>query len=141
MNTGQPTERIIAQALNDRNLVYTRQRKMGGGIYGWKLRSDFYIHPTQNYPNGLAIESKWQEVGGTADEKFPLLVANIKQCYPCPVIVVEDGDGARDGAREWLRAQVDGVQLLAVMTLTEFLTWMRRAEFGNLVKGQPMLGQ
>lgn len=50
-------------------------------IYGHKDRTDLYVTGIPGYPRGLAIESKWQERNGSADEKFPYLVANIKEMF------------------------------------------------------------
>ncbi len=72
------------------------------------------------------MESKWQEIGGSVDEKFPYLVDNIYQLYPCPTIIVYGGKGAKRGAIDWLRRQADGTHLVAVLSLEEFLTWTLR---------------
>ena len=77
---------------------------------------------------GLIVESKWQDVSGTADEKFPYLVANIRHCYPLPTVVVASGNGARPGAIAWLRSRVDGTQFVAVQSIEDFVSWILRAD-------------
>jgi hypothetical protein len=124
--SGHTAEQLIASVLQSRGFVYTRQYPVGHGIYGKMIRADFYIPPVAGLPDGLAIESKWQDVAGSADEKFPYLVANIRYCYPCPTIIVIDGGGVRSGATHWLRTQVDGVHLMAVHTIAEFVSWANR---------------
>lgn len=71
----------------------------------------------------LIIESKWQSVGGTADEKLPYLCMNIKQRYPYPTIIVLGGEGWHPGAVEWIQCQVDGERLLHVLSVEEFMKW------------------
>jgi len=123
---GLTAEQIIATILTERHITYHRQHIIGQGIYGNAIRADFYISQIAQFPAGVAIESKWQDVSGSADEKLPYLVENIANCYPCPAIIVLDGGGHRDGAVAWVRARIDGRTLLAVMTLAEFITWSRR---------------
>lgn len=78
------------------------------------------------FSEGLSIECKWQDVGGSADEKYPYLVANIKKRFPCPAIIVVDGGGPKPGAIQWLKSQVDGVKLLHVFNLAEFCSFVNR---------------
>ena len=68
--------------------------------------------------SGLIIECKWQESGGSVDEKFPYLNMNIQNSYPAPTIVVIGGEGMKEGAINWLKQQVnDNHNLLAVHNL------------------------
>jgi hypothetical protein len=80
-------------------------------------------HP-EKYPNKLIIECKWQQSSGSVDEKYPYNVLNIREMYPCPAIILLDGEGYKTGAAEWLRRQVDGVKLLAVLSMMQFQTWV-----------------
>jgi len=83
---------------------------------------DFLLfHPTR-HPDNLIIESKWQESKGSVDEKFPFLVANIRERYPHATIVVLDGGGYKKQANLWLRAQIDR-RLLHVFNMQEFQRW------------------
>jgi hypothetical protein len=101
--------------------IYTRQYPIVS-IYGTPLKCDFVLyHPTQ-YPDSLIIESKWQQSAGSVDEKFPFLVMNIREKYPCATIIVIEGGGYRKGAVEWLRKQV-GERLIHVFNMSEFLQW------------------
>ena len=125
---GRTAETILESLLYDRapHAEIIRGAQLGQTIYGRALVVDLYVCGLSNYPNGLAIESKWQELSGSIDEKFPYLVANIRTCYPCPAIVVFGGSGARPDALRWLKQQVDGMQLIAVLSLEEFITWCNR---------------
>jgi len=90
------------------------------------LRADFQLGPTVAFQRGLIIECKWQDVGGSADEKLPYLVANIRERFPMPAIVIVDGHGMRAQAVEWLRRQVDGDRLVGVFDLGQFVSWLQR---------------
>lgn len=105
--------------------LFVAQFPIGPSIYGLPLLTDFWVRGTPGFPDGLAIEVKWQQSTGSVDEKFPYLVLNIQQCYRCPALVVADGGGQRPGALQWLRGQVGG-NLLGVFTVSEFLAWANR---------------
>jgi len=120
---GQAAEDVIASILMQRRYIPQRQYPMGLGIFGTPIAADFYLDDIPSFPAGLVIESKWQEVGGSVDEKFPYLVATIQECFFCPAIIVLHGGGFRAGAEHWLRRQVRG-NLFGVFRLEEFLTWV-----------------
>src|SRR5580765_387000 len=125
--SGRTAEDVIAGLLSQKGCKFGRQVDVGISIYGSSIRADFLIHNLIEYPQGLVVESKWQDIAGTADEKFPFLVANIQASgYRYPVIVVASGGGCRDGARRWLQAQIDGRALVAVFSFEELLSWLQR---------------
>lgn len=105
--------------------LFVAQFPIGYSIYNLPLFTDFWVRGAPGFPDGLAIEVKWQQSTGSVDEKFPYLMLNIKQCYPCPALVIADGGGQRPGALQWLRAQASD-NLLNVFTLAEFLAWANR---------------
>ena len=105
--------------------LFVAQYPIGPSIYGLPLNADFWVFGAPLFPSGLVIEVKWQQSTGSVDEKFPYLVHNIKECYPCPALVIADGGGQRPGALQWLRDQA-GDNLLAVFSLAEFLAWANR---------------
>lgn len=117
---------MIATVLEQRGLAFERQVDIGPGIYETPTRVDFFIHDAPGFPDGIILESKWQDTGGTVDEKLPFLVANIRERYPCPAIIVLHGDGYRPGAARWLRRQVGGA-LHAVMGLEELMSFIFRS--------------
>ena len=47
---------------------YASQVNIGHTIYGTDLICDFLLFHPQKWPEGLVIEAKWQQVGGTVDE-------------------------------------------------------------------------
>lgn len=124
---GRSAEDMIADWLLRKGVRFVRQKHVGSTIYRTRLKTDVYIEPYQRFPAGLAIESKWQDSTGSADEKFPYLVANIRAgAFPCPVVVVVAGGAARIGAFQWLRAQQDD-RLIHVFTTEEFMAWTNRS--------------
>jgi hypothetical protein len=105
--------------------LFVAQFPIGHSIYGLPLFTDFWVRGAPGFPEGLAIEVKWQQSTGSVDEKFPYLVLNIKERYPCPALIIADGGGQRLGAIQWLRDQLEG-NLLGIFTVTEFLVWANR---------------
>src|SRR5512145_144137 len=59
--------------------LFVAQYPIGYSIYGLPLLTDFWVHGAPGYPDGLAIEVKWQQSTGSVDEKFPYLALNIQQ--------------------------------------------------------------
>lgn len=125
-SNGGFAENTIDSILRQKRYWPERQWYIGKGIYDQDLRADFFVPDIPSFPGGLIIESKWQEVGGSADEKFPYLVLNIQTCYPCQTIVIAGGSGARVGALRWLRSQIDGTHLYNVFNIEEFMSWAMR---------------
>lgn len=123
--TGRAAEAAIESMLTHKGYMVVRQRRIGIGIFETPLFTDFFVPRAPGFPDGLCIESKWQQVGGSVDEKYPYLVENIRTCYPCPAIIVLHGGGYRPGAARWLRQQVGG-NLYGVFGLEEFLIWLNR---------------
>ena len=102
--------------------VYTRQFPIAKSIYDTQLYCDFLLYHPDKHPNCLIIESKWQQAGGSVDEKFPFLVMNIREKYPYATIIVLDGGGYKKKADEWLRKQVDN-KIMHVFNMREFQIW------------------
>jgi site-specific DNA-adenine methylase len=143
--TGNALERVIENALRDHGYTYvdkkkfeqaryleqpifTRQFLLCKSIYGTQLKCDFIVFHPVKHPDCLVIEAKWQQANGSVDEKFPYLVMNIREQYPYAAIVVLDGGGFKEGAKEWLRRQVDD-KLVHVFNMMEFQRWTNGDEF------------
>lgn len=126
--SGRDTEDILAAVLRVSGIAFERQVTIGTTIYGTELRVDFVLLNLRDFPDGLIVESKWQDVGGSVDEKFPYLVENIRHQYPLPAVVIVHGGGCRDGAVRWLRSRCDGQRLIAVYGLEDFISWANRAD-------------
>jgi hypothetical protein len=123
--SGRTAESILKHTLELQGFNVQPQYKIGNNIYGGILKIDLFVKNALNFPDGLAIESKWQDVNGSADEKLPYLVQNIRECYPCPTIVVLQGGGIRQGAIQWIKSQIDD-KLIGVYSLEEFISWAMR---------------
>lgn len=101
-------------------------------IYGHRARTEFLLI-SNKYNLRMRIECKWQQFGGSVDEKLPYLYLNMIEAMPeREVMVIIDGDGFKPGAKQWLRdAVARGLyttpqhhdKRLYVYSLTEFLTW------------------
>jgi len=125
-HNGNVAEQIVSAILTANGAEFEQHKHVGESIYGHPLYVDFYL-PSHNCVGGhLCIECKWQSSGGSADEKFPYLVENILHKHPAPTIVVYGGDGAKCGAVQWLHDQVNGKQLLAVLSVEEFIKWSNK---------------
>lgn len=122
---GRNAEDVIAAILVRYPCRVERQRHIGRSIFDSEVLVDFYLHNHPRFPDGIIIESKWQDASGSVDEKLPYLVLNIRACYPCPAIIVIHSGGFRPGAVRWLRTQIDD-KLIAVFRLEEFLSWCNR---------------
>jgi hypothetical protein len=121
-------EDVLASVFRSIGIFFDYQVTIGRTIYDTELRVDFILRNLSAFPSGLIVESKWQDVGGTVDEKFPYVLENIRHRYPLPAMVIVHGGGCRDGAMRWLRDRCDAEHLIAVYGLEEFISWANRAK-------------
>ena len=84
--------------------IFSEQVETGLSIYGKKRIVDFALYHPQRWPGCLVLQCKWQTSSGSVDEKYPYEVENIAYAR-FPTIIVLDGGGYREGARQWLIAQ------------------------------------
>lgn len=110
-------------AMYNEQPIYSKYFCVGKSIYETNINCDFILYHPKKYQNCLIIESKWQQSGGSVDEKYPYTIINIKTKYPHETILILDGGGYKKGAEEWVRQQVGG-KLLHVFSMTEFQTWV-----------------
>jgi len=138
---GSRFARQIAQACWDRGFRCKQEVKIARSMYRHDRSIDVVLYGVPSYEQGIAIEARWQQAGGSADEKYVYLVANIKgdyggaPGYPLPTIVVYGGGGARECANQWLREQVGG-KLIKAFTFEEFVCWLNR--FDDDMKPSPV---
>ncbi len=109
--------------------IYTQHFRIGDSIYGNPQYCDFIVYHPERWPDNLIIESKWQQSGGSVDEKYPYLVLNIQMQYKSPTILVLDGGGYKPGGARWLRSQVGHGNFRHVFNMPQFAAW---ANSGNL---------
>ena len=106
--------------------IYSRRFHIGSSIYNTSQYCDFILYHPQKWRDNLVIESKWQQSGGSVDEKYPYLVLNIQMKYQSPTVLVLDGGGYKRGAEEWVRSQAGNGNLLYVFNMAEFATWVNK---------------
>lgn len=127
-SSGKSSEHLIGCLLEQRGFkVRYRYPVPCKGIWGNDLVVDIFCQGIPRFRNGLILESKWQDSSGSAYQKIPYAIENIKSKYPCETILIIDGEWMRKGtgksAFEWAKAQIGG-KLLAVYTFTEFASWV-----------------
>lgn len=105
--------------------IYSKQVYIGKSIYGTSIYCDFILYHPEKHPDKLIIEAKWQQSGGSVDEKYPYLIINIQTKYPHKTLLVLDGGGYKQGAEEWIKSQV-GNNLLNVQSMSEFQIWANK---------------
>jgi len=105
--------------------IVTRHCYIGKSVYETNLFTDILLFNKEKFPNKLAIEIKWQQISGSVDEKYPYLVLNIKEKFPCPAIIILDGGGYKKGSKDWVKKQVDN-KLIGVFSISEFLIWVNK---------------
>jgi hypothetical protein len=100
-------------------------------IYGHKGKTEFKI--VSKHFGEYRIECKWQQSSGSVDEKFPYLYLNCIEKMPEEnIIIIIDGQGAKQGAVEWLQQaarqklytnEITKSKNIKVMSLVGFITW------------------
>ena len=105
--------------------IYTRQCRIAKSIFETDSQCDFIIFHPEKYPDSLIIESKWQQSGGSVDEKYAYTILNIKERYPHKTILILDGGGYKKQTEQWIRKQVDQ-KLLHVFNMAEFQKWANK---------------
>lgn len=87
-------------------------------IYAWN----------ETFPNGIAFCPFYQGVSGTAYMKLPALWMKIADHFPCPAVIVADGQGLKSPCTsayiDWLKNSVDGTSLIGVFTIKELKRWL-----------------
>jgi hypothetical protein len=115
--TAAEFEKLIAVAGLSLGLDYRRKLVVGKTVYGRDREVDvLFRHAASG--NRLCVEAKYQRVSGTADEKLPYAVLNLKT-LPLPGVIVYGGGGFHQGALHWLCANT---QATDVARLPEWLT-------------------
>lgn len=115
---GKHAETFVACMLKENGISFKKKCVVGTTLYGTELIPDFILPDHM-----ILIDVKWQQTGGSADEKYPFLVANLKRQDNYRSIIVVDGGGAREKTISWMRDQIDD-KLIGVMSITEFVTFL-----------------
>lgn len=125
---GDVMEHMISCFLKEVGINAERAYRPGcQNINGGTLEVDLFIPPRPNFEKGLGVEVKWQASNGSAYQKLPYAVSNIKDAYPFPGIIVYSGPKFRTGPGagmvRWCEQKVDD-QLLAVLDSENFYLWI-----------------
>jgi hypothetical protein len=105
-------ERLIALIGVSMGLDYRRKMVVGKTIYGRDREVDVLFRDARN-GNRVAVEAKYQRVSGTADEKLPYAVLNLKT-LPLPGVIVYGGGGFHPGALNWLCASTQATDIASL---------------------------
>ena len=93
-----------------RGLEIRREVSLGTSVIGKKRRLDLLLVETSTQ-KALALECKWQDVGGTADEKIPYALRDIES-MAMPGAVIYAGSGMSRGVIHLLQASGSAVYCL-----------------------------
>ncbi len=120
-----PSNRFHASSILERP-IYTTQYNIGNSIYEKPRYVDLILYHPIKFPNELAIQCKWQSSGGSVDEKYPFEVLSIAY-NQVDTIIILDGGGYSDGARDWLINQAGKGNLRYVFNQGEFVRFAKKA--------------
>lgn len=147
--TGSALERLVPSTLTTRGFVtmlyreYRNNPEAHGSelllrhvpyttLYGTNGHTEFLLL-SERYNLRTRIECKWQQQGGSVDEKLPYTYLSCIEAMPeSHIIILIDGNGFRPGAKEWLRKAAKEKRYFTadnkhkyvdVMDTVEFMTW------------------
>jgi hypothetical protein len=123
-SSGKQTEQIIEAACNvlrDKGYIVAPQHPYNGKVL------DLFIRGIDQYPHGLAISIKNQDVAGTADHKLLYEVDVLDTDIRVPAILLLSGDGfdKRVVNRVKLRTQ-ERYRSVTIMRMDEFFAMLKR---------------
>ena len=104
-------------------------------IYKHQGHTEFLLQ-SEKHKIEIRIECKWQQSGGSVDEKFPYLYLNCIERMPEQnIIIILDGAGAKAGGVQWLKDAcankpytntTTASKSITVMDLAGFVTWANK---------------
>lgn len=117
VRSGKDLENVV-KAIGDKlNLEVKKQVKVGKRIWGKSRYIDVVlIHPETR--RSIGLECKFQKTPGTAEEKIPATIQDIK-AWPIRGLVVFDGEGFSPDIRAYLLSTGMAVEL------EDLETWLR----------------
>ena len=103
VKSGQKLELYVENVLNHLNLDFSSQDKFRDCYGNKNAKMDFYVDSLD-----LAIECKRQQGAGTADQKLPFVVENLRKHRASNGLIVLDGEHykRREGIHEYLTSQI-----------------------------------
>lgn len=124
---GKTAEHSIGDLLMRLQYDYERQAYVGQSVFGKRIVVDFLVKNAAEFPAGFIIESKYQDMGGSVDEKYAYVWMNIvTSAYRYPIIVVCFRPDLCAGAVRFLREQVDGQRFIGVFDFAQLMSWLQR---------------
>jgi len=113
-------QQTIGNTLLKKGYTFETDYYVGFDVYGDKYYVHFFIRNLKNFENGLAVEiivprKRWK------NWDWEVIMGNIKERIPCPVIVVYPDEGLPAERLQFLKKNIDQKQLLHVFSLAEFL--------------------
>ncbi len=91
----------ITQSFGSRGIVVYREVNVGTSIIGKNRRIDVFIHSDATQ-KAMALECKFQGGQGTADEKIPYALDDVKAMW-MPACIVYAGEGFSQGVLHMLQ--------------------------------------
>src|SRR4030095_2330765 len=107
--SGDQLAKVVAELGLELGLEVKQQVKVARRIWGAERRIDVVLIAPQSRKT-LGIECKYQGGGGSAEEKIPATIQDIK-AWPIPGIVVFSGEGFTQNMRSYLISTGSAVQL------------------------------
>jgi hypothetical protein len=92
-------------------------------IYDLDWRVDFYVWHAVKHPSGLIIEAKYQQGGGSVDEKYPFILGSLQR-QQAETMVLFLGQGMRRESIAWCRRNCPPRCL--IMTWEEFVLYANK---------------
>jgi hypothetical protein len=92
-------------------------------IYDLEWRVDFYVWHAVKHPSGLIIEAKYQQGGGSVDEKYPFILGSLQR-QQAETMVLFLGQGMRRESIAWCRRNCPPRCL--IMTWEEFVLYANK---------------
>lgn len=115
--SGRLLEEAVEALAQDLKLQSRRQYKLGRRIWGAERRIDVVLTEPGSRRR-LGVECKFQESGGSAEEKIPLTLQDIA-AWPIPGVVVFAGSGFSPNMQSYLLASGKA------MHLDDLESWLR----------------
>src|SRR6266550_8931075 len=108
VSNGDDLVKVVAQLARELGLEAKEQVRVARRIWGAVRRIDVVLIDPQTRKT-LGIECKYQAGAGTAEEKIPATIQDIK-AWPIPGIVVFSGDGFTQNMKSFLISTGTAVQ-------------------------------
>ena len=101
-------------------------------IYNHGGNTEFLLK-SEKHGISVRIECKWQQSGGSVDEKFAYLYLNAVQAMPEDhIIIIVGGGGYKAGALQWLKDAADNKTAIKhqknikIFSLEDFMIWTNK---------------